>query len=123
MGINADHDQIIKGKGYAAAMVIRPGKKGGKRKVAQSFSEKSGIMMEVFSNQPSLQIYNAFFFDGTDFGKQGKPYVFSGGFIFETQGYPDAVNYPDFPTVILEPQRHYKHTSSIQFSLTKSKTK
>ena len=116
-GISDDHDQIIKDKGYAAAMVIKNGNSEKKQKVAEAYSKESGIKMEVFSNQRSLQIYNAFFFNGTDIGKQGEPYIFSGGFIFETQGFPDAVNNPNFPSIVLEPQKIYNHYTSINFSV------
>lgn len=72
--------------------------------------------MEVFSNQPCLQIYNAWLFDGTDIGKQGKPYQFSGGFIFETQGFPDAPNHKNFPSIKLYPGERYRHKTKYIFS-------
>ncbi len=116
-GINDDHDQIIKGKGYAAAMVIKEVNNTTIQKVAEAISEDSGIKMEVFSDQPSLQIYNAWFFDGSDIGKQGKPYIFSGGFVMETQGFPDAINHENFPTTILNPGDIYSHFSNYKFTV------
>jgi aldose 1-epimerase len=115
--INSDHDQIIKGKGYAAAMVIKDVNDTVLQKVAEARSDESGILLEVYSDQQSLQIYNAWFFDGSDIGKQGKPYLFSGGFVFETQGFPDAANNPDFPSNVLDENEKYTHRSVYDFSL------
>jgi len=108
-GINSNHDQIFKGKGYAAAMVVKNKSDSRVQKVAEAYSDESGIKMEVYSDQPSLQIYNAWFFDGNDIGKQGKPYIFSGGFVLETQGFPDAPNHKHFPSIVLNPEEKYKH--------------
>jgi len=114
-GINSDHDQIIKGKGYAAAMVIKEVNDTRIQKVAEAYSEESGIKMEVYSDQPSLQIYNAWFFDGSDIGKQGRPYNFSGGFVLESQGFPDAPNHKNFPSIRLNPENKYRHIARYEF--------
>jgi|APIni6443716594_1056825.scaffolds.fasta_scaffold03905_3 aldose 1-epimerase len=117
-GIEADHDQIFKGKGYAAAMVIKE-EAGSELKIAAvAFSEESGIKLEVFTDQPSLQIYNAWLFDGKDIGKSGNPYVFSGGFVMEAQGFPDAPNHENFPPIALKPGETYIHNDIYKFSIT-----
>lgn len=114
-GINSDHDQIIKGKGYAASMVIKEKNDRTIKKVAEAYSDDTGIKVDVFSDQSSLQIYNAWFFDGSDIGKQGKPYVFSGGFVLETQGFPDAPSHKNFPSITLNPGEKYGHTTRYTF--------
>jgi len=116
-GISDDHDQIFKHKGYAAAMVIDQDIVGSSKPVAESFSKASGILLSVFSDQPSLQIYNAWLFDGEDIGKSGKKYEYAGGFVMETQGFPDAPNQPDFPSIRLDPGETYNHECTYRFSL------
>lgn len=118
-GINQNHSQIITGKGYAAAMVINNWKNGNNQEVAVAYSKESGIILRVFSDKPSLQLYNAWLFDGNDTGKSGKPYVFSGGFVMEPQGYPDAPNHPDFPEITLRPDQHYHHIDTYKFGVMK----
>lgn len=118
-GIHSDHDQIIKGKGYAAAMVIKEDNDTRIQKVAEAYSDKTGIKMEVYSDQASLQIYNAWFFNGSDIGKQGKPYNFSGGFVLETQGFPDAPNHKNFPSIVLNPGKKYKCITTYTFTQNK----
>ena len=117
-GIEQEHDQIFKGKGYAAAMVIKEKKNPKMQKVAIAYAKESGIKLEVFSDQPSLQIYNAWLFNGKDSGKSGKPYEFSGGFVLETQGYPDAPNHENFPEITLRPGENYIHKDIYKFSIT-----
>lgn len=116
-GIDADHDQIFKGKGYAAAMVIKEKKNSNIKKVASAFANESGIKLELYSDQPGLQIYNAWLFDGKDIGKNGKPYVFSGGFVLEPQGFPDAPNHENFLQVTLLPGEKYIHNDIYKFSI------
>lgn len=117
IGINEDHDQIVKGKGYAAAMVIKEENNTDLIEVAIAYSEDSGIQMQVFSTKTSLQLYNAWLMDGTDTGKSGKPYNASAGFVIEPQGFPDAPNHINFPTIVLRPEEKYIHTDIYKFSV------
>jgi galactose mutarotase-like enzyme len=88
------------------------------QKVAIAFAKESGIKLEVFSDKSSLQIYNAWLFDGKDIGKSGKHYEFSGGFIMEAQGYPDAPNHENFPKITIRPGELYIHKDIYKFSIT-----
>jgi len=74
--------------------------------------------LEVFSDKSSLQIYYAWLFDGKDIGKSGKHYEFSGGFIMESQGYPDAPNHGNFPKITIRPGELYIHKDIYKFSIT-----
>ncbi len=116
--INTDHDQIFKGKGYAAAMVIKEENSRKLKKMASAYSTESGIKMDLYSDKPSIQLYNAWLFDGTDIGKSGRPYLFSGGFVMEAQGYPDAPNHLNFPSITIRPDEVYSHKDIYRFSLT-----
>ena len=115
-GIDMDHDQIIKGKGYAAAMVLKEQNSEEVQLVAEAFAEPSGIKLELYSNQPNLQIYNAWLMSGKNTGKSGKPYPASAGFVLETQGYPDAPNFDEFPSIVLQPGEVYNHIAIFKFS-------
>jgi aldose 1-epimerase len=39
-----------------------------------------------------------------------------GAFCLETQHYPDSINHPEFPSVILRPGQTYKTTTVHKFS-------
>ena len=117
--INKEHNEIFKGKGYAATMVVKEKNNESLNKVAIAFAKESGIKIELYSNKPCLQIYNAWLFNGKDVGKSGKPYIFAGGFILEPQGFPDAPNHENFPSIILYPGEIYNYKDIYKFSIKK----
>ena len=49
-------------------------------------------------------------------GKDGKTYAQRSAICLETQHYPDSVNHPNFPSIILEPGKTYRHTTVFVFS-------
>ncbi len=73
------------------------------RSVATAYDTESGIFLEVFSDQPGLQVYSGQYFSGNEIGKYGGPLVRYGSLTFETQNYPDAPNKASFPDPYLRP--------------------
>ena len=89
----------------------------GKRKLAaRAYEPTSGRQMEVWTTEPGVQFYSGNFLDGTLTGKRGVVYGKHSGFCLETQHYPDAVNHPDFPSVILRPGTEYRTETTFKFS-------
>ena len=68
--------------------------------VATAYSPDSGRFMEVWNDQPGLQLYTG--------GRVA--------FAMESQLYPDSPNHPDFPSSVLRPGETYKHTVVYKFS-------
>ncbi|KAK1683627.1 hypothetical protein QYE76_044475 [Lolium multiflorum] len=87
----------------------------GMRKVATVRDGKSGRGLELSANQPAMQFYTGNWLNNTK-GKDGKVYNQYGGFCLETQAYPDAVNHPEFPSIIVRPGQVYKHDMVYKFS-------
>lgn len=100
--------------GYDHNYVLN-GKAGELRAVAIVRDPKTGRRMEVFTTEPGLQFYSGNFLDGKLKGKGGVTYVKHHGFCLEAQHYPDSVNHPNFPSVILEPGNTYKQTTVYKF--------
>lgn len=73
----------------------------------------SGIVMEVYTTQPGIQLYTGNWLDLI--GKGGKYYGQFGGFCLETQHYPDSPNHPNFPSTVLKPGEIYKQTTIYKF--------
>ena len=67
-----------------------------------------------FTTQPGVQFYTANFLDGQH-GKGGAVYYRHAGLCLETQHFPDSVNHPDFPSVVLRPGETYRHTTVHRF--------
>ncbi|KAL3528351.1 hypothetical protein ACH5RR_007673 [Cinchona calisaya] len=77
-------------------------------KVAMVKESKSGRKMELWSNQPGVQFYTSNMLNDTQ-GKDGAIYHRYGGLCLETQGFPDSVNHPNFPSQIVNPGEKYLH--------------
>ncbi len=79
------------------------------RHVATVEAPRSGRVMKLFSNQPSLQLYTGNFLDGTRRGVRGTLEK-HGGLCLETQAPPNAINVPAWrPMVSLPRGARYRH--------------
>ncbi|EAZ30964.1 hypothetical protein OsJ_15042 [Oryza sativa Japonica Group] len=87
----------------------------GMRKVAAARDGASGRALELWANQPAMQLYTGNWLNNIK-GKGGKVYQQYGGFCLETQGYVDAVNHPEFPSMTVRPGQVYRHDMAFKFS-------
>ena len=108
--------QLFSGKGYVVAYVLN--KTDPALQLAAKVEEKkSGRVLELYTDQPCLQFYNAWLMDGTDIGKNGEQYNSSAGLALEAQGYPDAPNHSKFPSIVLKPGETYRQKTIYRFSV------
>ncbi|MDG2397535.1 MAG: galactose mutarotase [Flavobacteriaceae bacterium] len=114
--INADNDQLKKGGGYDHCWVLNDQDEG-MRLNATAYHPESGRVLEVFSNEPGIQLYSGNFLDGTLPSKNGGTYAYRSGFCLETQHYPDSPNQNNFPSVVLSPGEKYSSKTSFKFSV------
>ena len=114
--INADNDQLKKGGGYDHCWVLNDQDQG-MRLNATAYHPESGRLLEVFSNEPGIQLYSGNFLDGTLPSKNGGTYAYRSGFCLETQHYPDSPNQNNFPSVVLSPGEKYSSKTSFKFSV------
>jgi len=82
---------------------------------ATAYSENSGIILEVFTDEPSVQFYTGKHLNNTVV-KGGAKYSAFSGLCFETQHHTNALNIPDFPSTILRPGELYKRKTSYKIS-------
>ena len=102
--------------GYDHNFVLTSG--GGKLALAARVEEpESGRIMEVWTDQPAIQLYTGNFLDGSVGGKGGKAYQKHYGLCLETQHFPDSPNHSNFPSTILEPGQTYRTTTVHRFSV------
>lgn len=64
--------------------------------------EKSGRKVEVYTTQPGIQLYTGYWIPELTIDGKKKFGKYS-GVALETQHYPDSVNKPNFPSVVLKP--------------------
>ncbi len=105
--------QLLLGKGYDHNFVLK--KDAGLQLVATVESPKTGIVMDILTEEPGLQFYSGNFMDNVQNAKGGKTYGYRSAFCLETQHFPDAPNKPDFPSTVLEPGGEYKTRTVYQF--------
>jgi aldose 1-epimerase len=113
--IEENNDQLKKGKGYDHNFVLINVRADGMIHAATVTGDKSGIIMDVYTDQPGLQFYGGNFMQGKNVFKGGKKDDFRNAFCLETQHYPDSPNQPSFPSTILEPGSVYQSTSIYKF--------
>ncbi len=79
---------------------------------ATVYSEKSGVKMSVFTDEPCMQFYTGNFLDGI---KGKKTYGYQSAFCMETQNYPNACNVPSFKSTVLKKGEEYFSTTTYKF--------
>ncbi len=117
--VDAINEQIKNGKGYDHNFVLNVSKSGSLNAAAVVTGDKSGITMEVLTEEPGLQFYGGNFMQSKNKMKDGGMDDFRIAFCLETQHFPDSPNQPSFPSTILEPGKIYKTSSVYRFSVKK----
>ncbi|WP_160724318.1 aldose epimerase family protein [Bacillus sp. USDA818B3_A] len=110
-GINSEHPQnVLVGNGYDHPLIFTA--KDGQRIVLSD--EESGRTLIVTTDQPCVVLYTSNNLEGpfTISGVKAKNYL---GVCLETQGFPDAVNHSDFPSVVLHPEEEYYSKTTYRF--------
>ena len=83
-------------------------------------SPKTGIVLEVFTDEPGIQVYSGNFLDGTVTGKKGIVYQQRTGICFESQKYPDSPNKAwEESNAWLNPGEEYSSYCMFKFSVEK----
>ncbi|XP_060672857.1 uncharacterized protein LOC107415531 [Ziziphus jujuba] len=79
------------------------------------YDKKSGRVLQLWTNAPGMQFYTSNFLKDVK-GKGGFVYQPHAALCLETQGFPDAVNHPKFPSTIVSPGKPYSHQMLFKFS-------
>jgi len=95
------------------------GKGNDKQLAASVYSPLTGIMLEVYTNEPGIQIYTGNFLDGSVTGKKGIKYEKHAAICLETQKYPDTPNKPEWPSALLKPGQRYTSHCIYKFGVVK----
>jgi aldose 1-epimerase len=111
--IHDKNDQLKYGAGYDHNFVLN---ESGLRHAATAIGEKSGIVMEVITDQPGLQLYTGNWMQGENPIKYGLKDNHREAFCLETQHYPDSPNHPEFPSTLLQPGVIFRSTTIHKFS-------
>ncbi len=115
--INADFEQLHNGNGYDHNWILNTA--GDITKLAARLTcPDTGISLELYTDEPGVQMYAGNFLDGTVSGKHGTKYPKRASVCLETQHFPDSPNKPQFPTVTLNPGETYHSHCIFKFTTT-----
>jgi aldose 1-epimerase len=95
--LTSSYPQIAMRGGLDISMLVN-GKPGTLRPAARLTDPGTGIVMDVLTTQPAIQLYSNNIGTRTTVGKGGKTYRNYYSLSLETEGYLDAVNQPQFPS-------------------------
>lgn len=97
------HPQLGPGGGYDHNFALT-----GAQPAVRLRSPESGVVLEIETDQPGMQLY----------GGQGltAPFIPYGALALEPQGFPDAINRPEFPSVVLRPDETYRRRALYRFT-------
>lgn len=110
--IEEDYEALNFGGGYDHNWVLN--NEGSFAKVAEMSSKESGIVMEVYTDLPGIQIYSGNFIDEVK-GKGGVVYHKRQACCFETQYFPDAVNKDNFKSPVCRKGETYQTVTMYKF--------
>ncbi len=113
--VDAEDAQIKNGLGYDHNFVLNTANNQDLNSAANVQGDKTGIVMQVFTQEPGLQFYGGNFMQSKNKIKGGGKDDFRTAFCLETQHFPDSPNQPNFPSTILEPGNTYKTRTVYKF--------
>ena len=87
---------------------------------ATLYSPQTGIFMEMYTNEPGVQVYTGNFqgIQGEEniVRKLGKHYPQYISVCLESQKYPDSPNHPEWPSPVVTPEKPYYSHAAYKFS-------
>lgn len=110
--IDAEDEQLRNGGGYDHNFVIKDSKSDEMLHAASVTGDQSGIVMDVYTEEPGMQFYTGNFMQGKNTFKSGAKDEYRTAFCIETQHFPDSPNHSDFPSIRLDPGEKY-HTVTV----------
>lgn len=118
--INSQYDQVQNATGYDHNYCLNTA--GDDTQVCASlYSPKTGIFMEMFTNEPGVQVYSGNFQgvgkDADIIRKHGLKYPKHVSVCLESQKYPDSPNHPEWTSPVLKPGEKYFSHAAYKFSV------
>lgn len=99
------------GGDYDIAFALR-GVPGERIVAARATAPDGTLALEVLTDQPSIQLYTAGFLAPSPLAAGGLAHGPHAGFCLEAQGFVDAPNHRNFPSVILRPGEIHRHETT-----------
>ena len=106
--IDAEFNNIRTYKGYDHCFAVDGWQKNILKEIGELRCEATGRKLTILSSQPAAVLYTGnWLAGGCPITKSGKRYQDYAGVAIECQGYSDAVNHPEFPSIELKAEDLY----------------
>lgn len=107
--------QLQYGGGYDHNFVLDKGVTPTPELVGWLKGNQTGVVMEIYTTEPGIQLYTGNFLPGTHSLKCGKTDDTGTALCLETQHFPDSPNHPEFPSTVLEAGEEFKSVTIYKF--------
>jgi len=116
--IYTDCEDLTLAGGYDHCMVFADRGSENPVKRAELYDPERGRVMEMFTDQPCVQLYSANFLNNAEFPfKGGYAQVPQTFLCLETQCMPDSIHHTNFTNCVLMPDEVYDYTTEYRFSV------
>lgn len=96
-----DHNMVLSGSGF--------------RHIGTLEADITKIKMEMYTDLPGVQIYSGNVINTETVCKDGAKYPVHGAVCFETQNFPNSMEIPHFPSIVVKKGKKYKTTTEYRF--------
>lgn len=111
--IDADYQATRFGQGYDHNWVLKNNEKFAK--VAEAVGDATGIVMEVWTDLPGMQVYTSNFLNHEP-GKNQSVHESRAAVCFETQYFPDAIHNDNFESPVCKAHTAYETVTEYRFT-------
>ena len=113
--IEEDYEPLKQAGGYDHNYVLN--NEGAYALCCKLKSLKTGIVMEVYTDLPGMQLYCGNFLEDETGGKNGRVYGKRSAVCFESQYCPDAVHHENFKSPICKAGEKYRSVTGYKFTV------
>jgi aldose 1-epimerase len=113
--VDSNEPQMVIARGYDHNFVLNKKGSNAPELAARMEDPDSGIMLELATTEPGIQVYSANNVKSGQLNAAGQEIQKRDGLALETQHFPDSPNQPDFPSTTLVPGETFRSTSLFTF--------
>jgi aldose 1-epimerase len=116
LDIEKEDEQLQHGGGYDHNFVLSGRKRGDFNYACRLIGDQSGIVLDIYTEEPGLQFYSGNFMADNVTLKNGATDSYRTALCLEPQHFPDSPNQPGFPSTELSPGEVYTTKTIYKFS-------
>lgn len=100
---------------YDLNLALRTGRDPAKP-VASVTGPDGVLRLDLYTDRPGVQFYNGVMTDCPVAGLEGRRYGKYSGLCLEDQAFPGALSHAHFPSILITPDRPYRHSCAIEIA-------